>query len=53
MGHGSDVQNLMTTAVYDPLSETFTLNSNGLESMKWWPGDLVIFTINLIKSQKY
>lgn len=42
LGHGSDVQSLETTAVYDSSSETFTINTPTLTAMKYWPGDLGI-----------
>ena len=40
MGHGSDIQNLQTTATYDSTTDEFILNSPTIESIKWWPGDL-------------
>lgn len=40
LGHGSNVQGLETTATYNPDRKTFTLQSPGLSSMKWWIGGL-------------
>ncbi|KAE9345611.1 Peroxisomal acyl-coenzyme A oxidase 1 [Phytophthora rubi] len=40
LGHGSNVQGLETTAVYDKNSQEFTINSPTLTSRKWWPGGL-------------
>ena len=40
LGHGSDVQNLKTLAVYDHETQEFTLNNPDIDSIKWWPGDL-------------
>ncbi|CAD8089766.1 unnamed protein product [Paramecium sonneborni] len=40
LGHGSDVQSLETTAVYDKNTEEFILNSPTISSTKWWIGDL-------------
>ena len=40
MGHGSDVQHLQTTAVYDFSTDEIILNSPTIESIKWWPGEL-------------
>jgi acyl-CoA oxidase len=34
------VQGLETTATYNPDRQTFTLQSPGLSSMKWWIGGL-------------
>ena len=40
LAHGSDVQNLQTTAVYNETDETFTINTGSINAYKWWPGDL-------------
>ena len=40
LAHGSDVQNLQTTAIYNEYDETFTVNTGSLDAYKWWPGDL-------------
>lgn len=40
MGHGSNVKQLETTAVYNPSSQTFTVNSPTTSSAKFWPGVL-------------
>ncbi|GAA6040376.1 hypothetical protein JCM8097_007586 [Rhodosporidiobolus ruineniae] len=40
LAHGSNVQALETTATYDAKTQTFTLQSPGITSMKWWAGGL-------------
>ncbi|OWY98793.1 Peroxisomal acyl-coenzyme A oxidase [Phytophthora megakarya] len=40
LGHGSNVQGLETTAVYDKNKQEFIINSPTLTSRKWWPGGL-------------
>ncbi|RLN93698.1 hypothetical protein BBJ28_00025293 [Nothophytophthora sp. Chile5] len=40
LGHGSNVQGLETTAVYDKSAQEFVLDSPTLTSRKWWPGGL-------------
>ncbi|OQR95683.1 peroxisomal acyl-coenzyme A oxidase [Thraustotheca clavata] len=40
LGHGSNVQGIETTAVYDVATEEFIINSPTLTSRKWWPGGL-------------
>ena len=40
LAHGSDVQNLQTTAVYNEFDQTFTVNTNSIGSYKFWPGGL-------------
>lgn len=40
LGHGSDVQGLETTAVFDKQKNCFILNSPSVSSYKWWPGEL-------------
>ncbi|EEY56795.1 peroxisomal acyl-coenzyme A oxidase, putative [Phytophthora infestans T30-4] len=40
LGHGSNVQGLETTAVYDKGKQEFVINSPSLTSRKWWPGGL-------------
>ena len=36
LGHGSAVRGILTTAVYDPETETFVLNTPELKATKWW-----------------
>jgi len=43
LGHGSDVQRLMTTATYDSKTETFSLNTPEIKAAKWWIGDLGVY----------
>lgn len=40
MGHGSDVQSLETTAIFDRKTDEIILNSPTISSAKFWPGDL-------------
>lgn len=40
MGHGSDVQGLMTTATFDKENQEFILNTPDIKAIKFWPGDL-------------
>ncbi|XP_049873387.1 probable peroxisomal acyl-coenzyme A oxidase 1 isoform X2 [Pectinophora gossypiella] len=40
LGHGTFLRGLETTAIYDPKTEEFILNSPTLTSYKWWPGGL-------------
>ncbi|CAD8203123.1 unnamed protein product [Paramecium pentaurelia] len=40
IGHGSDVQNLETTATYDPQSNDFILHTPSVSAVKFWPGEL-------------
>ncbi|KAG7397631.1 hypothetical protein PHYBOEH_000390 [Phytophthora boehmeriae] len=40
LGHGSNVQGLETTAVYDKDTQEFVVSSPTLTSRKWWPGGL-------------
>lgn len=60
LGHGSDVQSLMTTATYDPTNETFIIDSNGTAGAKWWIGDLgvnatvaIVFANLIINNKKH
>ncbi len=38
LGHGSDIQNLETTATYNVEKDTFILNSPTISAAKYWPG---------------
>ncbi|EDO17240.1 hypothetical protein Kpol_1035p54 [Vanderwaltozyma polyspora DSM 70294] len=38
LGHGSNVAGLQTTAVYNPDTDTFTINTPDLAASKWWIG---------------
>ena len=40
LGHGSDVQNLQTQAIFDPKTQEIILNNPTVESYKWWPGEM-------------
>ncbi|XP_070533128.1 peroxisomal acyl-coenzyme A oxidase 1-like [Ptychodera flava] len=38
LGHGTFIRGLETTAIYDPSTQEFIINSPTFSSMKWWPG---------------
>ena len=40
IGHGSDVQNIKTTATYDHAKKEFVIHTPSLDATKWWPGDM-------------
>jgi acyl-CoA oxidase len=40
IGHGTNLKKLETTAVYDPKSQEFVLNTPTITATKWWPGNL-------------
>ena len=40
IGHGSDVQRLMTTAELDKKTQEFIINCPSVQAYKFWPGDL-------------
>jgi len=46
--HGSDVQNLQTTAHFDPKKKCFILNTPNLGAVKYWPGGLGIIATHII-----
>jgi acyl-CoA oxidase len=43
LAHGSDVQNLLTTATYDASSDSFIINTPEVGAAKWWIGDLGLY----------
>ena len=47
LAHGSDVQSLKTKAVYDPVTKDLVIHTPDLEAMKWWPGDLNIYSTHI------
>jgi acyl-CoA oxidase len=60
LAHGSDVQNLTTTATYDPATESFVINTPEVGATKWWIGDLglycnhaAVFAQLIINGKKY
>ena len=60
IGHGSDVQGLMTQAIYDEENEEFIINSPSVKAYKFWPGDLgkmanhgCVFCRLIIKGEDY
>ncbi|XP_026713484.1 peroxisomal acyl-coenzyme A oxidase 2 [Athene cunicularia] len=40
LGHGTYLQGLETTAVFDSTTQEFILNTPKISAMKWWPGDM-------------
>lgn len=44
MGHGSDVSAIETTATLDKETDEFVIHTPHLRAMKWWPGDLGVFS---------
>ena len=48
LGHGSDVQNIKTMAVYDPKTEQFTIQTPDVDATKWWSSDLGVFATHAI-----
>ncbi|NXI71961.1 ACOX2 oxidase, partial [Anseranas semipalmata] len=40
LGHGTNLQGLETTAVFDITTQEFILNTPKISAMKWWPGDM-------------
>ncbi|NXI59991.1 ACOX2 oxidase, partial [Chloroceryle aenea] len=40
LGHGTYLQGLETTAVFDTAAQEFILNTPKISAMKWWPGDM-------------
>jgi acyl-CoA oxidase len=43
MGHGSDVQSIMTTATFDAKTDEIVLHTPCIEAMKFWPGDMGLY----------
>ena len=48
IAHGTDVQNLQTLATFDPETQEFILHTPSIEAMKWWPGDLGLFSTHAL-----
>lgn len=40
LGHGTYLQGLETTAIFDVSTQEFILNTPTISAMKWWPGDM-------------
>ncbi|KAF1771591.1 hypothetical protein GCK72_003418 [Caenorhabditis remanei] len=60
MGHGTNLQNLETTATYDISTQEFILHTPQITALKWWPGNLgkssnyaVVVAHMIIKSKNY
>ncbi len=43
LGHGSNVQGIETTAVFDKATDSFIINTPSIKAYKFWPGDLGIY----------
>lgn len=48
LAHGSDVQGLKTVATFDTETKDFVLHSPDLDSMKWWPGDIAVYSNHIV-----
>ncbi|OPJ71943.1 peroxisomal acyl-coenzyme A oxidase 2 isoform A [Patagioenas fasciata monilis] len=60
LGHGTYLQGLETTAVFDITTQEFILNTPKISAMKWWPGDMgrsathaVVFAQLYVQGQCY
>lgn len=60
IGHGSDVQGLMTTAEFDKDTQEFVFNTSDIKAYKFWPGELgliathaVVFARLIIDGEAY
>ncbi|KAH7706403.1 Protein C48B4.1 [Aphelenchoides avenae] len=40
LGHGTNLKKLETTAIYDPKTQEFVLNTSTVTATKWWPGNM-------------
>ena len=48
LGHGSYVQGLETTATFDRENQEIIINSPTITSIKFWPGDMAIYSNHAI-----
>ncbi|EGR29306.1 hypothetical protein IMG5_158840 [Ichthyophthirius multifiliis] len=60
LAHGSDIQNLQTTATFDKQTDEFILNTPSIEATKWWVGELgkianhtILYAQLIIDGNKY
>ncbi|GAA6043197.1 hypothetical protein JCM8097_000317 [Rhodosporidiobolus ruineniae] len=54
LGHGSNVQQLETTATYDASSDSFILHSPTVSATKWWIGSLgVLSTHGVVQARLF
>ncbi|EGT32383.1 CBN-ACOX-1 protein [Caenorhabditis brenneri] len=60
LGHGTNLQNLETTATYDVATQEFVLHTPQITALKWWPGNLgkssnyaVVVAHMIIKGKNY
>ena len=48
IGHGSDIAGLRTTATFDLETQEFIINTPDDRAIKWWPGDVGLFSTHTI-----
>ena len=54
LAHGSDFNNIKTVATFDPATQEFVVHTPDIEAIKWWPGDLGVFSTHcLLMAQLY
>ncbi|CAI2298420.1 unnamed protein product [Caenorhabditis sp. 36 PRJEB53466] len=60
LGHGTNLQNLETTATYDTATQEFVLHTPQITALKWWPGNLgkssnyaIVVAHMIIKDKNY
>lgn len=60
LGHGSDVQSLMTTATFEEETDSFIIHTPEIKGAKWWVGDLGVYATHacvfaqlIIKNKNY
>ena len=54
LAHGSDFNNIKTIATFDPATQEFVVHTPDIEAIKWWPGDLGVFSTHcLLMAQLY
>ena len=54
LAHGSDFNNIKTIATFDPATQEFVVHTPDIEAIKWWPGDLSVFSTHcLLMAQLY
>ena len=54
LSHGTDFNSVKTTVTFDAKTQEFVVNTPSLDAMKWWPGDLSLFSSHgLLMGQLY
>ena len=48
IGHGSDVQSLQTTVVYDHDTKEFVVNTPDVKAIKFWPGEVALTSTHIV-----